>query len=150
MSNHTCTDRSGHGVLVKIRLKTISGFLSVYGTYWPYVPSTDCALEGSAKLWVRIRDFCRREKMHETDPIVYIQSLIDQWISRDWEESCEGVILGGDFNSTWSRGEPGGQRNLSSWAETRFLINGPRLIQERLHIPFLLLWKVTRRRWHVD
>jgi len=57
-------------------------------------------------------------------------------MSHDWEASCEGVILGGDFNSTWSTGEPGGQRSLTSWAEPRFLINGPRQSQERCRVPF--------------
>ena len=56
------TDRSGHGVLARIRLRTSTGFLSIYGTYWPYVPASEDHSEGSAKLWSRVRNFCREEK----------------------------------------------------------------------------------------
>ncbi len=38
--NSSRTDLSGHGVLTKIRLNTKSGPLSIYGTYWPFVPSS--------------------------------------------------------------------------------------------------------------
>jgi hypothetical protein len=94
------TDKSGHGILVRVRLRTISGFLSVYGTYWPFVSSRSQSEDLSAKLWNRVREYCRGIRLHNPDPIVYIQSLLDQWTSHDWEEGCEGKIIGGDFNST--------------------------------------------------
>ena len=143
--NSSRTDLSGHGVLTRIRLNTESGYLSIYGTYWPFVPSSGLSDDGNAKLWNRVREYCRSKRMHDSDPITYIHSLIDQWMSRDWEDQCIGVIIGGDFNSTWSKGEPGGQRILSSWAESRFLINGPRLIQDKCRLPFFTYGKLNSR-----
>ncbi len=141
--NSSRTDLSGHGVLTRIRLNTKSGPLSIYGTYWPFVPSSGLSDDGVAKLWNRVREYCRSKNMHDIDPIAYIHSLIDQWMSHDWEDKCTGVIIGGDFNSTWSKGEPGGQRILSTWAESRFLINGPRLIQDKCRLPFFTNGKLN-------
>ena len=45
------TDRSGHGVLARVRLRTTSGFLSVHGPCSPYKPSPAHMSEGSKNLW---------------------------------------------------------------------------------------------------
>ena len=80
------TDHTGHGVLARIRLRTSSGFLSIYGTYWPFVPSKEDLEKGESKLWYRVREFCINKRIHDSDPIRHIQSLYDQWASRDWED----------------------------------------------------------------
>jgi hypothetical protein len=85
--------------------------------------------------------------MHDPDPIRFIQSITDQWISRDWEERADGIILGGDFNSRWLPGEHGGQRVLSTWADDRFLINGPRLVADRGHLEFYTFGRPPSASW---
>ena len=124
-------NRSGQGALARIRLRTTTNFISIYGVYWPCVPQLGGSNDSTRKLWSRIHAFCTLNVMHNPDPIEYIQSLIEQWMSHDWEDKGDGVIIGGDFNSVWSSGESGGQRILSTWAEPRFLINGPRQITDR-------------------
>ena len=130
------TDRSGHGVLTRVRLRTASGFLSIYGTYWPYKPDPSTKSEGSKKLWNRVHSFCQSDFLQDPDPLLFIQSLIDQWMAGDWEDRADGLVLAGDFNSRWLPGDHGGQRSLSTWADERFVINGPRLIANRGQIEF--------------
>ena len=114
LSDGSRTDNTGHGVLIRVRLRTSTGFLSIYGTYWPFVRFKDQLNTGESKLWSRVHDFCKNNRMHDTDPIRHIQSLYDQWASRDWGDGCKGLILGGDFNSTWGRGERGGRGTVDS------------------------------------
>ena len=33
--------------------------------------------------------------MHNPDPLLYIQSLIDQWMAGDWEDRADGIVLAG-------------------------------------------------------
>ena len=91
------------------------------------------------KRWNRLHSFCPDEQMHDPDPIRFIEELLDQWISRDWEDSAKGIIIGGDFSSRWNTGDHGGQRVLSAWADSRFLINRPKLITDRGDYDFSLV-----------
>ena len=141
------TDDTGQGILARIHLRTITGFISIMGTYWPFVPSKDMQTkpaELSHKLWHRVKAFCKSRHAHKPDPIEYLKHLMIKWMDNDTAEGCEGHIHCGDYNSKWSPSDIGGQRTLSQWASNNYLINGPRLITDRGNLSFVTYGRAHR------
>ena len=131
------TDYSGHGILARVHIQTVTGIISILGTYWPCVPSGHSeSTAGDCKLYNRVKAYLAAQHHRDPDPIQYVQSLILQWIQSAWTAGCEGIILGGDLNSRWA-GTHGGQRSISQWASSNYLINGPLQIAERCGATFV-------------
>jgi len=93
--------------------------------------STSESIPYEKKLWPRILEYRKQQKVHNPDPILYLQNLALTWIAKDRSEGCQAFILGGDLNSTWIASDKGGQRRINKWCEDNYLINGPRLIHDR-------------------
>ena len=119
---------SAQGALAEIHLKTTTGTLSIIGTYWPKRPNEQDR-DDSRGLWNRIQQYLQQQKIHD-DPVVYLQRVTLEWISRSRQAGCQGTIVGGDLNSTWLNSDPGGDRVIRNWCENNYLINGPRQIHD--------------------
>ena len=82
---------------------TVTGFLSIDGTYWPYVSGQITVSEegggNCGTLWTRVHAFCHDEHLHDPDPVRFTLTLLDQCISHDKENSANDFIIGGDFSS---------------------------------------------------
>jgi hypothetical protein len=70
--------------------------------------STSESIPYEKKLWPRILEYRKQQKVHNPDPILYLQNLALTWIAKDRSEGCQAFILGGDLNSTWIASDKGG------------------------------------------
>ena len=145
LPQHSRSDSSGQGVMTCIRLRTESSFLSILGTYWPFVPVGASRMEESSKkLYNRLFQYCKTIHPQNPDPISHIQNLMVHWMTSAWEDGCTGFIATGDLNSRWLPTDHGGQRSIVDWANDNYLINGPRLIADRANMKFITF---GRRDW---
>ena len=58
------------------------------------------------------------------------------WTQTAASNGAQAIILAGDFNSTVSSTERGGQRQLNRWTSDHSYVNGPYTISQALNISF--------------